>query len=218
MAGLEDFHDECRMNWTAAVRKVAGDPPTSTTTWRGIADIVRVLKPFMGTNHNHAHLPTGGGCDITRASASPEEGCLDLWTSGRHAYVVKPKRLTLEFVEADPSESFLLLELSRLKPSDVYEDIDRRGKEELLDVDGEYLDYGVWDRGFLRHDSNGHEVPIPRDARTVSRLFRGRIIFVAKSSFWNGTPETYDGEHDQLTNDQIRGVVKTLVARRQRAA
>jgi len=223
----KDFHQRTRADWDRAIASITspGDPPTMV--WRGLADIIAALDPFMGENRNHAHLPTGGGQDFAEVRRAAEPGCLEFRVGRRTGYIVKPRSLTLERIDA-PGNSFLLLELDELAPSGVYhvapdedeahEEINRRrlerGSEELLELaPGEYEDRGLWDRGFLDYDEDGREIPMPEEARIVVRFFRGSILFVAKGSLWNGSSRTYGGEHSRLTPDLIRAAIENALER-----
>jgi hypothetical protein len=74
---------------------------------------------------------------------------------------------------------------------------------------GEGLDNRlIWDRGFLDHDENGDEIPIPRHARLTVRWLQGKVLLVAKGSLWNSDPATYDGRHNGMTAAQIRSTIE----------
>lgn len=220
---LEDFHRERRDAWDRAIASLAGPNSPATIVWKGRADIAAALEPLMGINNNHAHLPTGGGMDFEAVRRSAEPGCLEFLAGGRTGYIVKPRKLTLERIDS-PGNSFLLLELDELAPTDTYDDGEDqaedeevakrdRGSEELLEVaPGEYEDRGLWDRGFLGYDEGGREIPMPDEARIVVRWLRGKILFVAKGSLWNGSPRTYGGEHDKFSAYQIRQAIERALA------
>lgn len=198
-------------------------------TWEGAHNIAAALRPFMGLDNNHTHFPSGGGHDFLSVRASVERGCLEFAVSSRIAYIMKPRSLTLERIDSSPAESFLMLELDELQPSGVYErdedeDGDRedpsdamrrvRMSEELVDLGGgDYVERGVWDRGFVDHEDD----PLPDEARLVRRFFRGRVMFVSKGSIWNGAPRTYSGVHDQASNAIIRQAIERAIGERQAA-
>jgi hypothetical protein len=118
----------------------------------------------------------------------------------------------LEYFAEAPRESFLLLELAKLAPSMVDED-SGPNRETVLEYPlGHYMSHDLWERGYLRHDENGREVPLPRDSRFVTRWFSGKILIVAKGSLWNGVPATYDGRHNTMTAEEIRGVIGRTLA------
>lgn len=217
---LSAFHARSLAAWTHAVDTIDPDDSTSKA-WTSRSAIITALEPFMGLNNNHAHLPSGGGHDFTSVGLAREPGCIEFGIGSSTAYIVKPKRLTLERIEEAVQESFLLLELDDLSPSGAYEADDdddedgtsrfiiEHGSEELLEVaPGEYVERGVWDRGYLGHDAQGRERPLPRSARLVVRWLRGKILLVAKGSLWNGDSGTYDGRHNRASSTAIRNVIE----------
>ena len=72
----------------------------------------------------------------------------------------------------------------------------------------EYVERYVWDQGHLGYDESSREIPLPDDARLMTRWFDGKILFVTKGSMWNGTPATYDGRHDTMSAEQIRAMIE----------
>jgi hypothetical protein len=198
MPGRKDFHEECATRC---------DVPPRRIEWTDPNDCIRTIVPFVGHNNNHAHLPTGGGLDVLGVKASREASCLELVVARKVVNVVRPKRLILEHVSSSPHDSFLLLELEKLRPSGVYEQNDQQS-EEVVDVSGEYVSRDSWDVDHLGYDESGNEIPLPNDAKLVVRYFGGKVLFVCKGSVWNGLPETYDGRHSTMTSDQIRQFIE----------
>ena len=145
--------------------------------------------------------------DVSDVRNSRERGCLDFIVSEQSFYVGHPSRLFFEHISSAPINSFFLLELGTLEPSGVYDETER-GSEELIDVNEEYLEREVWDRGYLGHDENGDEIPLPEHSMLVVRFFRGKMLIVSKGSIWNGIPATYDGRHDNMTPRQIREFIE----------
>jgi hypothetical protein len=170
--------------------------------------IKEALQPFMGSNRNHAHLPTGGGFDFTHVENSAEVGCLSFTVEEQMADIVRPRSLTLEYFPAAPHQSFLLLELDGLVASGV-NNYSSDHKEEVVEYPrGTYLNRDLWERGYLRHDENGREIPLPPESRLVTRWLDGKILIVAKGSLWNGDAGTYDGRHNAMTAFQIREIIE----------
>lgn len=208
------FQIRSRSTWTAAIDLFATE--NGSITWTSASDIVRTLKPFMGSNANHAHLPTGGGFDFQSAGLGTERGYIEFYVGGRTFYTAKPKRLRLERIAADPAESFLLLELEDIETSGVY-DADRDAgnreyrQEEVLDLGkGKYVRRDGVDDGFY-FDANGRKHDLPKEYRVVSRMLNGQIMLVCKGSIWNGAPGTYDGIHDSLSAKQIRKAIEGVI-------
>lgn len=211
-APLKEFHELCRADWDAAINTISGSSDSVTAIWRGLTDIINALRPVMGLNRNHAHLPTGGGLDFLSVGLSNERGSLEFMVGDRTAYVMKPRKLTLERIDSE-GNSFLLLELDEINPSGVYDTGEGESREELVEVEpGEYESREIWDRGFLDYDARGEEIPIPDEARLVVRWLHGKVLFVAKGSLWNGDPGTYDGRHNRMAASQIRSVIERSLA------
>lgn len=146
--------------------------------------------------------------DIEEIRHSSETNCLDFIVSDRSFYLVRPERLFFEHISSSPINSFFLLELGTLAQTDVYDKSDRQ-REELIELDGEYLDRELWDRGYLGHDESGYEIPLPRHAMLTVRFLSGKILVVSKGSIWNGIPATYDGRHTNMTAKQIRKFIES---------
>lgn len=216
-----DFHTRTRSSWIAAINRFAPSGDKSIA-WTELNDIIVVLRPFMGRNENHAHLPTHGGFDFRNVEISSEGGCLDFHVSGRLYATVKPRRLHLERVDVDPAESFLLLELGHLEPSGAYDDdfsrrIAERRQEEVVDLGGaNYVSRDGRDDDVF-YDGDGNERELPDDYRGVMRFLDGQIMLVAKGSIWNSLSSTYDGVHERLSTGQIRQLIKDLINRRDAA-
>ena len=223
---VEDFHSRARAAWVAAIRNAAGPNVPSSGTYRGPGTITRILTHIMGSNSNHTHLPGGGGLDMHRIRPSKNEpGCLEFFPfdSDDVVYLMKPKRLTLEYIEESPGESFFYLELDELEPTGVYtksEDEEADGEhgplaphyeqfsEEVVEVGPrQYVSRSGWDDGEY---PDGRE--LPKTARLVVRHFRGAAMAVSKGSIWNGAAETYDGRHSRMTPEQIRRVIERTIA------
>ena len=141
------------------------------------------------------------------AVSATEAGCLELKTAPNTIYLVKPRLLELEYINQSPHDSFLLLTLDALKPTGLYEEVG--GQEEVVEIEpGEYCERGIWDQGYLYHDENGYEVPLPESSRLVVRWMGGKLLFVAKGTLWNGRSETYDGRHNKMTSGDIRRFIE----------
>lgn len=203
----EEFHAESARRWKAAITELFRAVAPETARWISPTDCAKALAPFMGTNNNHALLPSGGGVDFQKVRICAELDCLEFWTGRSSAYIGKPEQLLFEHIEISPENSFFLLKFATLKPTGIYEEI-RRSKEELLEIDGEYFERGAWDRGYLFHDETGDEVPLPDNARIITRFLSGSILIVSKGNIWNQIPETYDGRHSNMTSVEIRSFIE----------
>lgn len=205
------FLARAREHWQEAIRRVGAADQTSAT-WTGVEQIGRALDPFLGQNVNHAHYPTGGGLDWRSRTDTDEPNCLALAPEERVIDLFCPAQMTLEHFPDRPQESFLLIDLKPLAAhyaSDPYRD-----HQELVEIPGQgYFERSVWDAGYIDHDEFGREVPLPDDARLVSRWLKGKILVVAKGSLWNSTSRTYDGRHTGMTAADIRALIEGAITR-----
>ncbi|RUX96921.1 hypothetical protein EOA25_28635 [Mesorhizobium sp. M2A.F.Ca.ET.040.01.1.1] len=124
-------------------------------------------------------------------------------TGEQSFYLGRPRKLAFEYIDGSPANSFFLMDLNTLKPSGIYENVQSES-EQLMEVDEEYHDYGIWDRGFMGYDHEDREIPIPDEASVVVRLLRGKILIVAKASHWNHETGTYDGRHEHMMAEDNR--------------
>ena len=207
----EQFFEKVRSRWLDAITSVGASDATSKE-WRGTAAIGAALDPFLGQNINHAHYPTGGGQDWRFRAQSYLEGCLALGIEERLIDLFIPERMVLQHFPDAVQESFLLIELAAL-PADPVTSVYRDSQEYGELPGGEVFPRSAWDAGYLDHDEEGREIPLPEDARLVSRWLNGKILVVAKGSIWNGDPGTYDGRHNDLTAAQIRERIEAALSR-----
>ena len=225
--GHDEFLDMCATAWVQTLDQL-NPSHLDQRTWTGQAAIRDVLDKVLAHTRSHVHLPTGGGLDFERVRSSREAGVLEFQMEQGAAYLAKPKKLVLERIARRPKESFLLLELAELKSSGVYEvedddeDEDEesgigllRRREEVVELAPlEYVERSVWDEGHVGYDSRGREIPLPDEARLMTRWFNGNMLFVTKGSMWNGTPATYDGRHDKMSAEDVRAMIERSLPKR----
>ena len=85
--------------------------------------------------------------------------------------------------------------------------------EEVLEIDtGEYVDRGFWDMNHLGYDENGDLIPLPENARVVTRKFNGGdFVIFSKYSIYNQVTSTYDGRHARVDDNTFRKHVNQIV-------
>lgn len=209
---VSQYLSDARDKWVSAVKSVVGSSPHSAS-WTGHSAIATALQPFASAV-NHAHFATGGGMDMDTVSLAPEAGCIEIGTSGA-VYLFKPKALHLEVIPGAIAESFLLIELDRLKPTGVYEGVYNSAgfeSEELLDLgSANYVSRSHADRGYYGTDDDGNERPLPNTARIVIRVLNGSILIVSKGTAWNASSGTYDGRHAKMNVSDIRTTIENAL-------
>jgi hypothetical protein len=200
-----------RERWRTALHEALGDTPATRSEWTDLNEMPNVLAPFMGKGVGHTYLPTGGGMDMVAASVGRERGTLELRPGRRAAYIFKPTRLMIHYFAQAPAQSFVYITTAPLKASGVY-DYNIDDMEELVEIaPRDYRERVVWDQGYIGHDECGDEIPIPEDARLALRFLRGHFMIVGHGSVWNGTPHTYDGEHNQLGEQGVRDLIQSVI-------
>lgn len=205
------FHEKVAERWKAAIASI-GMSGDTTKVWEDLPAIESALQPFIGNQINHAHLPSGGGFDFKELRQSREINCLEAFVESRLTQVFKPERLVIENFPQRPQETFLLLELGDLTSTGAGSV--SLGSEEVADVPGRgYMDRTIFDQGFIGYSEDGEEIPIPQDAKLVVRWLAGKILIVAKGSLWNGSPETYRGQHNNMTHKEIREAIESALSR-----
>lgn len=162
----------------------------SHSEWTDVDDIISILN-LVGQydSLNHLFFPDGGGLDLTGASKSNEQGCIELYLDGV-VHIVKPKCLSYEYIEKSCEWNYFHLELDELQavtpdfPSEYY-------CEELCEIASEYLPLEVMD------------AMTPKDAkikpRHIVRYLKGRLIAFHKNSIYNLLIANYNGEHNRYT-------------------
>lgn len=210
MPTRQQFRANNLSEWSTALAAVVAPVPAVSMTWCGLEPIRDALAPFMGPARNHVMLPNGGGLDFEGVTLAAEAGCLG-FAMQRQQHVVKPRSLTLEVFGDAPLESFLLLELDDLPSTGIERGQPGVSEEVFQHPPGSYVSRQVMDIGYLGHDRDGNEIPLPREGRAGTRWLSGKMLIVAKASIWNGDTGTYDGRHANMTSHAIRRVIlKTL--------
>lgn len=206
MEDREKFFAEVEERWRQAIAAV-GAAGEQSLTWTGAGPIAKALRPFLGSQLNHALYPTGGGFDWPAEGKTCETGCLAVLVGEEFIDVFRPARMILEHFPEQVRESFMLIELAPLQADPA--DPTAVQSQELVEIPGRgYRSREVWDRGYLGHDDDGREIPLPAGSRLVARWLGGKILLVAKGSIWNSIPGTYDARHNTLSSEQIRAFIE----------
>lgn len=205
------FRDECLAAWKLLTEELSGG--ASHVEWTDNAEIIRILN-LIATRapRNHTHFPESGGLDLTRATTSREPGCIEIRFDGQ-VHVVRPSQLSLTLPKGDPLRewAYFWLETLPLAPSGVYQNLGKLRHEEVLEVRrGEYIDRSYWNAGSLGEDEDGDEIPIPPDARVVTRHFEGSFLILTKGGGYNAAGP-YGGEHSRKGPHRFREFVEQLV-------
>lgn len=219
--------------WEKMVIDLFGSKPDDTVEIFDKNEIINTLK-FIGKSKalNHTFMPSGGGLDLTGAVVSNEKDLVEL-NFGGSAIIVNPNSLTFNSVGDNPEWWFFRLNTSPFEQSDVYKveneegfdesykfDIDKEvaenmkfyGEEVLEIAPAEYIDRSFWDIQHLGYDEYGKEIPLPVDARVVTRKHNGgAFVTFPKFSAYNFNSATYDARHNRVSDEQFAHYIKEIV-------
>ena len=174
--------------------------------WHNIKDIVSVLQLLGQYNsQNHTFFPDGGGLDLTGANLSYEKDCIELHCDGL-VYVVKPKKLSFEFINSKIEWTYFYLEAEPLKaftpnyPKDLY-------SEEFCEISP--LNY----KPLSLLDNMSKEDFDKIHPRHITRYLRGSFVIFHKDSIYNHFVSKYKGEHEELGMQEFRKQISILATK-----
>lgn len=140
--------------------------------------------------------------DLTDANLSYEKGCIELHCDGL-VYVVKPKRLSFEFINSEIEWTYFFLETELLSaitpnyPKELY-------SEEFCEMSP--LDY----QPLELLDNMSKEDYDKIHPRHITRYLRGSFVIFHKDSIYNHFISNYKGEHEKLGLQEFRKQISLL--------
>lgn len=167
--------------------------------WDNIEDIVNVLR-LLGKYEslNHMFFPDCGGLDLTSAAISYETDCIELICDGL-IYIVKPKKLSFEFINDETEWNYFLLETDILKPI-VQQEQDEYSEEFYETSPAQYIS--------LEEFENMPKADIDRiKPRHICRYLKGSFVFFHKDSIYNQKVSKYSGEHDKMSSNDFHDAI-----------
>lgn len=167
--------------------------------WKNVEDIVNVLR-LLGKydSLNHMFFPDSGGLDLTNATISYESDCIEL-ICGELIYIVKPKKLSFEFINDEAEWNYFLLETENLKPI-VQQEQDEYSEEIYETSPAQYIS--------LEEFENMPKTDIDRiKPRQICRYLKGSFVFFHKDSIYNKEVSKYGGEHDRMTSGDFHDAI-----------
>lgn len=173
------------------------------TEWHDTNDIVNVLNLLGHYNsQNHTFFPDGGGLDLRGASASYEKGCIELDCDGL-IYIIKPKKLSFEFINSEIEWNYFSLETDRLEaisgnlPEECF--VEELYKTSLADYQSIEAVDGLTKEEYER-----------LQPRRIVRYLHGSFVMFHKNSIYNQCISRYDGEHEKCGLENFRSQILHL--------
>ncbi|PFR26494.1 serine/threonine protein kinase [Bacillus cereus] len=222
--------------WKEMIVKIFGDELDNSMKITNRSRIIEILNTIGESEVlNHTFMPSGGGLDLSGAAFSNEEGRVEL-KFGESAKLVNPESLTFHPVGDNPEWWYFRLNTTPFEPSGVYEESQQEEEdareeifktvsqkqvewamsyhgEEVLEIEaGKYVERYFWDINHLGYDEDGNLIPIPDNARVITRKINGGAFVVfPKLSLYNRNTSTYDGRHNKMTDEAFNSYINRIV-------
>lgn len=212
--GLIEWRDaianpnECqKREWAFIQTRIFGNFAPNHTVFKDPKKIIDVLNILANSSAlNHMMFSGGGGLDFTGAELAHEEGFIYIFC-GSFIHVLKPKALYLETFN-DSRWNYYRLEAEVVEPIEglpMY----RSGEQELIeDFPAHYVDASCYSYGVYDYESG---TPLPPEAKLVLRYTKGTFLFIMKTCTYNHIHGTYDGRHGEMSNDEFRDYIQSLI-------
>lgn len=198
-----DWERQNLIQWKEVQEQLFPSYVPSHAEWTDKEDMISVLNLLGQYNSlNHLFFPDGGGLDLTGASSSYEQDCIELHF-GEFVYIIKPKRLLYEYVDKTCEWNYFYIDLGEmdaitqvLSPTCFC--------EEFCEVaPREYHPLELF-----------NEMPL-NDLRRIKprhivRYLKGSMVAFNKDSIYNGMISKYKGEHSKFSADGFRQFIANL--------
>ncbi len=208
-----EFRKENLKNWDIFLNDLFDGEIPERYEWTDRQEIISILNK-IGNDHNlnHTFFPDHGGHDLHGAADSVENECIELhFSTGKGAYIIKPKSLSFESFGFPYEWAYFRLETKQLEPSGIYDNYGDDIKEEVTELPpGRYVERHYWDENFYGYDEGGVEKPLSDEARIIVRYFAGSIVIFAKGSTYNLAGKTYDGRHNKMSGAEFKDYIFSI--------
>ena len=198
-----DWERQNLIQWKEVQEQLFPSYVPSHAEWTDKEDMISVLNLLGQYNSlNHLFFPDGGGLDLTGASSSYEQGCIELHF-GESVYIIKPKRLLYEYVDKTCEWNYFYIDLGEmdaitqvLSPTCFCEEFC-----EVAPRDYHPLElFNEMPLNDLRRIKPRH----------IVRYLKGSMVAFHKDSIYNGMISKYKGEHSKFSADGFRQFIANL--------
>lgn len=199
-----DFHSKNLTEWFDLQRNIFPAGAPKSVTWVDKDDILIILNQIAQVESlNHMFLPDGGGNTFIGAKMSNEKGFIAIKISSKLYYIFKPKKLTYESFGVDAQWNYFRLEAETSSYTGVYDNsYSTYLFEEVVEIEPTlYIERVHWDY----NEYNGED--LPDSANLICRYVSGSFVIFSTRSIYNLTPDTYDGRHNKMSEDEFRNYI-----------
>lgn len=190
----KNWSKENLMQWKEIQEQLFPTIIPTHAEWKNVEDIVNVLR-LLGKYEslNHMFFPDDGGADLTDAAIAYENDCIEL-ICGEIIYIVKPKKLSFEFINDEADWNYFLLETEKLESITMEPGQQDNYAEEVYEMSpAQYIAYEEFE------DMSKADVDTFKP-RYVCRYLKGSFVFFHKDSVYNKSVSKYRGEHDKMSS------------------
>lgn len=190
----KNWSKENLMQWKEIQEQLFPTIIPTHAEWKNVEDIVNVLR-LLGKYEslNHMFFPNEGGADLTDAAIAYESDCIELICAEK-VYIVKPKKLSFEFINDEAEWNYFLLETEKLKPITMEPDQQDNYAEKVYEISpAQYIAFEEFEN-MPKADVDTFK------SRYVCRYLKGSFVFFHKDSVYNKSGSKYSGEHDKMSS------------------
>ena len=201
-----DWERQNLIQWQEVQEQLFPSYVPSHAEWTDLNDMISVLN-LLGQydSLNHLFFPDEGGFDLTGASSSYEQDCIELHL-GEFVYIIKPKRLLYEYVDKTCEWNYFYIDIEEMNA--ISQDLSPTCCwEEFCEVAPK--DYQPLEL-FEQMSSEDLRKIKPRH---IVRYLRGSMVAFHKDSIYNGIISKYKGEHSKYTADGFRELIASLATK-----
>lgn len=209
---LLDFEERNDELWDEVINDLFMGETPSEVTWVSQEQIIRVLNVIGGHKSlNHSFFPDCGGFEFNICKISSEKQCLELRFTGS-IVVLNVAKLTFNSMNSrSQKSSYFTIHMEKLKPSGVYEEKLSEYYETVSELEeGVYVESSAYEEGYWGLDGYAEPKKVPSNTRQLRRYFKGKILMVSKSSYYNNDNCTYDGRHEKMNDTELLEYISEL--------
>lgn len=190
----KNWSKENLMQWKEIQEQLFPTIIPTHAEWKNVEDIVNVLR-LLGKYEslNHMFSPNDEGADLTDAAIAYESDCIEL-ICGEKVYIVKPKKLSFEFINDEAEWNYFLLETEKLESITMEPGQQDDYAEAVYEISpAQYIAFEEFEN-MPKADVDTFK------PRYVCRYLKGSFAFFHKDSVYNKSGSKYRGEHDKMSS------------------
>lgn len=190
----KNWSKENLMQWKEIQEQLFPTIIPTHAEWKNVEDIVNVLR-LLGKYEslNHMFSPNDEGADLTDAAIAYESDCIEL-ICGEKVYIVKPKKLSFEFINDEAEWNYFLLETEKLEPITMEPGQQDDYAEAVYEISpAQYITFEEFEN-MPKADVDTFK------PRYVCRYQKGSFAFFHKDSVYNKSGSKNRGEHDKMSS------------------